>query len=181
MENINPNTDPNKAVRNRTRQTVVENNLPLDKREDPQFLEPLLLSLRNGNRLESAAISANLRLSDIKRWMDEGSRAQDGTLARRFYNAVRQAENAAESFCVEAILNAHDWRGPAWWLERRRSKAYGNQTEQGFAEYNMPSDTPADGSFTDEEKKAVLKALLRRKPELIPAELRIPLNNPSAN
>ena len=81
-------------------------------------IEALLAALRAGNTREASAGHAEIDRSTLHRWLEGNA----GLRAR-----VQKAEADAEvRFAAQVAQGAgEDWRAGAWWLERRRSAAYG--------------------------------------------------------
>lgn len=103
--------------------------------------------------------------------MQEGETAEEGSLARTFYERVEKACAEAEHRNVMVIQKASgkSWQAAAWWLERRNPEEYGrkDRVDVGNAG-NNPFLTGNVGEHTlnDEEKLAALRGILSRKPDL---------------
>jgi hypothetical protein len=142
---------------------------PVDMRLDPHVRDKMRTALIAGNTYESASISAGISYSTFNRWMKQGRDAKEGTLAREFYDLVRSASNTAEARNVMCIQKAAKttWQAAAWWLERRRAEAYGRRDVVNVSENHSFEDNAQEGSMSDDEKRATLKAMLRIKPDLL--------------
>jgi len=149
---------------------VVQSSGRRDKREDPAFVEKLCKALADGNPQEAACWYSNISPQTFYRWMRDGRSAPEGSKAQEFFTLVKMAETKAEMYFVAQIRKAarKSWQAAAWWLERRRSEHYGKNAQENSANFYNPSDTNEhDGSMSDDEKRAALKAMLRRRPDLL--------------
>ncbi len=145
----------------------------VDMRNDPKVMEKMRLALRAGNTYEASCRMAGIGVTTFTRWMKQGREAKEGTPARYFFDLVELATTEAENvhtLCIRKAAIGGDWRASAWWLERRRSASYarrdivniGNDGDNAFAV------SVSEGTLTDEEKQAALRAILRRNPSLVP-------------
>ena len=85
--------------------------------------------IRRGNRQEAAAGAAGIDRVTFWRWMKKGEEANSG-IFRNFCNAVKKAEEEAETLYVERIATAAaqgNWTAAAWWLERKMPEAWGKR------------------------------------------------------
>lgn len=87
---------------------------------DPDVADRLVLMVRAGNYLETAAAACGLSVSTVRDWIRKGQRAGSGPLfdlARR----IEVAQGESEALDVNKLLQhgQKDWRALAWRLERR--------------------------------------------------------------
>lgn len=142
-----------------------------DQRLNARVKEKLRGALVAGNTYEASARLAGIHVSTFNRWMRQGRDSKEGTLAREFYDYVELATTEAEHrnvMCIQKAAGGGSWQAAAWWLERRRSAAYSRRevvnigNEGGAFEVNVNDG----GALTDDEKKAALRAVLARNPDL---------------
>lgn len=97
----------------------------------PEVQERILMAIRGGNYLETAAAYAGIGISTFKRWMGRGEKAQKGQF-RAFWEAVQKARSEAEVRNVTLIQTAakDNWQAAAWWLERSFFDRWGRKVKQ---------------------------------------------------
>lgn len=85
----------------------------------PAVQERIVVALKAGNYLETAAAFAGIDRSTLYRWLAKGREARSGQF-RDFCDAVTAAIAQAEVQAVARISAAAqtDWRAAAWLLER---------------------------------------------------------------
>jgi transposase len=142
-----------------------------DLRNDKFLVEKLLAALKNGHTLTDAAVFAGTSHKTVHKWLNEGATAEEGTLAKEFYNKVELARAMAVDDCIKSIKGAAKkgaWQAAAWFLERRVPEVYGKKSEVTVSQ-NKPFEVAlVDAAFSEEEMQAALKAVLKKNPELAP-------------
>lgn len=142
-----------------------------DQRLNARVKEKLRGGLVAGNTYEASARLAGIHVSTFNRWMRQGREAKEGTLAREFYDYVELATTEAEHrnvMCIQKAAGGGAWQAAAWWLERRRASAYGRRDVVSIGNEGGPFEMNVGegGAMTDDEKKAALKAVLLRNPDI---------------
>jgi transposase len=91
----------------------------------PEVQEKILLHLRVGAYVETAAVCAGISKDTFYDWMKKGARGQKPYVA--FAEAVHKAVAESESRDLATILKASTkyWVAAAWRLERRFPEKYG--------------------------------------------------------
>ncbi|HEY1697967.1 MAG TPA: hypothetical protein VGG39_37665 [Polyangiaceae bacterium] len=91
----------------------------------PELQEKILLHLRVGAYVETAAACAGIHKDTFYEWMKKGARGQQPYVA--FAQAVTRAVAESESRDLATILKAAttQWQAAAWRLERRFPEKYG--------------------------------------------------------
>ncbi|MGH7295164.1 MAG: hypothetical protein ACRELB_09535, partial [Polyangiaceae bacterium] len=91
----------------------------------PELQEKILLHLRVGAYVETAAACAGIHKDTFYEWMKKGARGQQPYVA--FAQAVNKAVAESESRDLATILKAaqSQWPAAAWRLERRFPEKYG--------------------------------------------------------
>ena len=91
----------------------------------PELQEKILLHLRVGAYVETAAACAGIHKDTFYEWMKKGARGQQPYVA--FAQAVNKAVAESESRDLATILKAaqSQWQAAAWRLERRFPEKYG--------------------------------------------------------
>lgn len=96
-----------------------------DKRSDRNVVRLLVLGIEQGLTYEMASIKAGIGVRPLYRWKREGERAQEGTLAVRFWQALKKAEAlAAHRALLKVQEGKKGWQASAWFLERRFPEYY---------------------------------------------------------
>lgn len=142
-----------------------------DQRLNARVKEKLRGALVAGNTYEAASRLAGIHLSTFSRWMRQGREANEGTLAREFYEFVELATTEAEHrnvMCIQKAAGSGAWQAAAWWLERRRPSSYSRREVLNIGNDGGPFEMNVSdgGALTDDEKKAALRAVIQRNPEL---------------
>ncbi|MER2603891.1 MAG: IS630 transposase-related protein [Candidatus Competibacter phosphatis] len=85
----------------------------------PEVREKVLVALRAGNYIETAAEFAGIDRATLFRWLARGRKARSGQFCD-FCDAVQAAIAQAEVAAVADVVKASqtDWRAAAWLLER---------------------------------------------------------------
>lgn len=142
-----------------------------DKREDKTVVDRLLKALKDGNTMGDSAVFAGISYKTLNSWLNQGAEAEEGTLARDFYEQVELAKTMAIDDCVKSIKGAAKrgtWQAAAWFLEKRVPEVYGRRSELALTQ-NKPFEVAlVDAAFSEDEMKAALKAVLSKNPELAP-------------
>lgn len=91
----------------------------------PELQEKILLHLRVGAYVETAAACAGIHKDTFYEWLKKGARGQQPYAA--FADAVNKAVAESESRDLATILKASTkyWVAAAWRLERRFPEKYG--------------------------------------------------------
>ena len=91
----------------------------------PELQEKILLHLRLGAYVETAAACAGIHKDTFYEWMKKGARGQQPYVA--FAEAVTRAVAESESRDLATVLKASVkyWQAAAWRLERRFPEKYG--------------------------------------------------------
>jgi hypothetical protein len=91
----------------------------------PELQEKILLHLRLGAYVETAAACAGIHKDTFYEWMKKGARGMAPYAA--FAAAVNKAVAESESRDLATILKAaqSEWQAAAWRLERRFPETYG--------------------------------------------------------
>ncbi len=91
----------------------------------PEVQEKILLHLRLGAYVETAAACAGIHKDTFYEWMKKGARGQKPYAA--FAEAVHKAVAESESRDLATVLKASAkyWQAAAWRLERRFPEKYG--------------------------------------------------------
>ncbi len=121
----------------------------------PAVQEKVLVALRAGSYLESAAQLAGIGSSTLYDWLARGRKARSGQFLE-FLELVQGAIAQAEVQAVARVNTAAqtDWRAAAWWLERGPARARWRQSVQlGLAE------------LSDAEIQEALNAMAQRLAE----------------
>jgi len=142
-----------------------------DQRTNPRIKEKLRAALVAGNTYVAASRLAGISISTFTRWMSQGREAKEGTLAREFFDFVELASTEAEHrnvMCIQKAAGGGSWQAAAWWLERRRPTAYARKDTLNIGNDNGPFEVSVSeaGALNDEEKKAALRAVLARNPDI---------------
>lgn len=142
-----------------------------DKRTDKYLVQKLLAALREGHTLTDAATFAGTSYHTVNTWLNQGAQAEEGTLAKDFYDQVELARAEAVGDCLKSIKKAAKkgaWQAAAWFLEKRVPEVYGKRSELTVSQ-NKPFEVAlVDAAFSEEEMQAALRAVLSRNPELAP-------------
>jgi transposase len=95
----------------------------------PEVQARIVDAIRAGNTREAAARFAQVSERVVYLWLRKGERARNGSPCGLLFQAVMEAENAAETEAVAIIRLAmrHKWQAAAWWLERRRHEVWGRR------------------------------------------------------
>lgn len=72
-----------------------------------------------GLKIEVACQYVNISKNAFYMWLDKGSRAKEGSIYRKFYDAIKGVEAQAELNLLLRIQNDESWQSSAWILERR--------------------------------------------------------------
>jgi len=85
-----------------------------------KMLTEIVLLIRAGNYIETAAAAAGISKNTLYEWLRDGARAKTG-LKRRFRDEVMQALAMSEILDLQTIRDAakEEWQAAAWRLERR--------------------------------------------------------------
>jgi transposase len=83
----------------------------------------LIEAVKAGNTIRAAAKVAGVSMGAVRRWLIESERESSTTA---FHVRIERAEAEAEAAAVATVRDAaHDhWQAAAWWLERRRPRAW---------------------------------------------------------
>ena len=179
---------PTKAVRKRERKLTRKDGVkvkasvsatgetkfgsgPADMRTNARVKEKLRAALVAGNTYVAASRLAGISISTFTRWMSQGREAKEGTPAREFFDFVELASTEAEHrnvMCIQKAAGSGSWQAAAWWLERRRATAYARKDTLNIGNDNGPFEVSVSeaGALNDEEKKAALRAVLARNPDI---------------
>jgi transposase len=143
-----------------------------DKRTDKFVVEKLLAALRQGHTLTDAATFAGVAYVTVNTWLNQGAQAEEGTLAKEFFDKVELARAESVGDCIKSIKKAAKrgaWQAAAWFLEKRAPETYGKKSEVTIGQ-NKPFEVAlVDAAFSEEEMQAALKAVLSQHPELAPS------------
>jgi len=92
----------------------------------PQIKDDIVKLMRAGNYFETACLTAGVRTSTGRLWLQEGQKQKRGAY-KDFLLAVRTAEGIAEASAVTRIRQhgAKTWQAEAWFLERRFPRKWG--------------------------------------------------------
>lgn len=97
---------------------------------DPERHAALVAALEAGAYRETAARGANIGVSTLYRWLEQGEADhEDGreSAFRELWEAATRAEAVAEHEALDRVLTAgrEDWRAAAWYLERKAPGRWG--------------------------------------------------------
>lgn len=133
-------------------------------------------ALMAGNTVRNSCALAGIDETTYYRYRQEGKRAEEGSPLWEFCQSVKKALADAEHRNVLVIQTAakKNWQASAWFLERRYPKEWGrnDRLKVGSDEDNplIVGTLPlTEKSLTDGGALAALKAVLKRKPELLAA------------
>jgi transposase len=93
----------------------------------------IVLLLRHGNFMTTAAQASGVGTTTIYRWLEHGEADHEHGLATplaRFWQACARARAEAEVAAVARVTAAAwagDWRAAAWWLERAHPERWGKR------------------------------------------------------
>jgi len=116
----------------------------------PETIDRILLALKGGNYIETAAAFAGVNKTTLYEWLKLGAAEEEGPY-RDFSNAVEESIAIGEATDVQRVGNAgkDDWRAAAWRLERRHSKRWGRKE-------HIEVTKPKLEEMSDEEIIAIL-------------------------
>jgi type IV secretory pathway TrbF-like protein len=88
----------------------------------------IVVALRAGNYVETAAALAGVNKTTVYDWLSKGARGQ-GKLFVEFSNAVKRAQAESEARDVATVLQASatNWQAAAWRLERKFPHRWGRK------------------------------------------------------
>jgi transposase len=95
----------------------------------PALQEKIVMVIRGGNYIETAAAYAGISKQTLYNWLRRGARQKSGQY-REFALAVEQALAEAEMrdlALIEQAARDGKWQAAAWRLERRFPKRWGRQ------------------------------------------------------
>ncbi|TCW39174.1 hypothetical protein EDC32_102420 [Laceyella sacchari] len=95
----------------------------------PALQEKIVMMIRGGNYIETAAAYAGISKQTLYNWLRRGARQKSGQY-REFALAVEQALAEAEMrdlALIEQAARDGKWQAAAWRLERRFPKRWGRQ------------------------------------------------------
>jgi hypothetical protein len=92
----------------------------------------ILASLRAGNYISTACQAAGVAESTFYKWAKEAEEGKNKAICE-FIESCKQAISKAEEDGIVTVktAGAKDWKAIAWWLARRHSKRWGNNSESG--------------------------------------------------
>lgn len=109
----------------------------------PAVEERIILAVRRGNYIETAAAFAGISKDSLYEWLKRGAREPDSAYAA-FSDALEKALAEAEMSDLARIEKAAvegTWQAAAWRLERRNPKRWALRT--GAAAFGM--EAPGEG------------------------------------
>jgi hypothetical protein len=137
----------------------------------PEVQKRIVVALRAGNYVETAASFAGISRPTIYRWLEKGDRAADKLdtdqeltekelLYLDFRNEVEQARADAMVRNVSMISQAAQttWQAAAWWLERTAPQMWGRQLR---AEVSGPNNGPINVNVSSDDLEALVQSILR--------------------
>lgn len=139
-----------------------------DKRLDRTFTKAFFRDLRDGLPIKRAAERAMISNSTVFRWLQEAraadSEGKSGTLAQQFRDSMKKAQSDAVHRNLLIIKDAANksWQAAAWWLERHSPNEWGRK-DRPVTDDELAPAPPPEKLMTDEEKDAVLTAVLARR------------------
>jgi hypothetical protein len=98
--------------------------------------DTIVLYVRAGNYIETAAAAADIDKTTLYRWLRQGARASERSSLGRFYHAVKRASAESEARDVAIITNAAGqgfWQAAAWRLERKFPSRWGRRVSIDLA------------------------------------------------
>ena len=118
----------------------------------PEIKDKILLALRGGNYIETAAAFSGVHKDTLYEWLKLGAAEEAGPY-RDFSDGVEEALATGEMMDVQRVGNAakDDWRAAAWRLERRHPKRWGRKE-------HIELTKPKIEDLSDEELLALLNA-----------------------
>jgi transposase len=111
----------------------------------------IVASLRLGNTPRQAAQAAGISVASYHAWRARGRKGEPRFV--EFLDRTEKAAAEAEGQAVEIVRNAAlsgTWQAAAWWLERRRWKAWARRD----APSAKANETSALDAMTEDELKA---------------------------
>lgn len=138
--------------------------------------EKILQAVRDGNRLDTAALYAGVSREAFFTWLRKGRAADARQPYRGFVQQLDIALAGWEAGKVAAISKAGDeeWQANAWMLERRLPDAYGRRTrvDVGNADgrpFQLQATPTIDPSrLSDDELEQLETLLLKARPDSLP-------------
>lgn len=93
-----------------------------------QVQESILVAIRGGNYLETAAAFAGIDADTLRRWVKRGARESKGRY-REFYGSLKKALADGEAVHVARIgaASGEHWQASAWMLERKHPEKWGRK------------------------------------------------------
>lgn len=141
-----------KGPRTREKKLLAEKN-PVGRptKFTHEVTSQILMAIRAGNYVETAAAFAGINKDTLYAWLKKGAAEEAGEY-RDFSDGVGQALGHAEVADVQVVgkAAAEDWRAAAWRLERRNSKRWGRRDHIEVGKEKLEDRT-------DEELLALLK------------------------
>lgn len=133
-------------------------------------------ALMAGNTIRNSCALAGITEATYYRYMQEAGRAEEGSPLSEFCKSVKKALADAEHRNVLVIQTAAKthWQASAWFLERRYPQEWGRNDKMRLAsdeEAPLVVGTVSlfEKSISENGAFAALKAVLKRKPELMEA------------
>ena len=93
----------------------------------PQIQERIVQIVRAGNYAQVAARCAGVGERTFYNWMERGEREKEGSKYFQFWQAIKDAESAAEAEAVAQVRLAsrESWQAGMTWLERKFPDRWG--------------------------------------------------------
>ena len=101
----------------------------------------IILTIRAGNYLETAAAVNGIGESTLHSWLEKGRRGRRPYV--EFLESVEKARAASEAAALKVIKDAmpENWQAAAWYLERSRPDRWGKRIDLRIQREHILEDT----------------------------------------
>lgn len=151
-----------------------KDSAPIAKSKQAEAQERILVYIRQGNTIETAARCAGIHRDTLYDWMKRARKDRDPKFIP-FADAVDVALGQAEALNVAIVRAAATgsngqngaWQAAAWWLERRNRADYGRfEKREVVGKDDKPLFPPERlAQMSDEELAAVARGEVQKKPD----------------
>lgn len=154
------NRDGNESVMTKPKSKATPRKIGRPTKFTPEVRERILIAIRAGNYIDTAAQSAGISKDTFYSWMTKGETPGAPKEYSDFTDAVKKARAEAEVNAVAIIqqaANRGNWRAAAWYLEKSFPDRYGRTRTDTSVATEDPIQTNAAVIDALDEKIALSK------------------------